>query len=84
MTPRQFLAFIAQVRGFTAPRPKQNGGRGGQDGSSSPCSSSPSTRFQGFKRRVGLAQAILHDPPTLVMDEPTEVLIPIRSTACAS
>src|SRR5437879_4778814 len=34
------------------------------------------TVAKGFKRRVGLAQAILHDPPVLVMDEPTDGLDP--------
>jgi ABC-2 type transport system ATP-binding protein len=77
MTVAQFLSFIADVRQLEGSRKAERtrdvidrlelGGVLDQP---------IDTLSKGFKRRVGLAQAIIHDPKVLIMDEPTDGLDP--------
>jgi len=64
MTARQFLNFIAQVRGFRSARAKERiDSVVARTELSDVLDQRIETLSKGFKRRVGLAQAILHDPP---------------------
>ncbi len=82
MTPGQFLRFIAQVRGYE----KQAANKAIADAVAktqlqSVLDQPIDTLSKGFKRRVGIAQAILHNPPVLIMDEPTDGLDPNQKFA---
>ncbi|WP_137885091.1 ABC transporter ATP-binding protein [Pseudomonas sp. 2FE] len=77
MTVKGFLEFIAEVRGFRGAAKQQRVASAvTQVELEQVLKQSIDTLSKGFKRRVGLAQAILHDPKVLILDEPTDGLDP--------
>ena len=77
MTPASFLAFIAKMRGFRGEDIKKRVSDTVEKVNLQTVLDQPiDTLSKGFKRRVGLAQAILHDPEILILDEPTDGLDP--------
>ena len=77
MTVRAFLEFIAELRGLDgAARKKAVDRVVGLCFLDSVLGQSIDTLSKGYKHRTCLAQALIHDPQVLIMDEPTDGLDP--------
>jgi len=77
MTPLAFLRFIGEIRGLAGSNLESRIAEVVRRVHLEGVLRQPiETLSKGFKRRVGLAQAILHDPQVLIMDEPTDGLDP--------
>jgi ABC-2 type transport system ATP-binding protein len=75
MTVREFLRFAADLRGLAEPAESV---RSTLElcRLSSVAGQTIDTLSKGYRMRVGFAQAVIHDPAVLILDEPTDGLDP--------
>ena len=77
MTVTDFLTFIAQIRGYKGAELKEKVESAIAEANlSKVVNQTIETLSKGYRQRTCFAQAILHDPQVLIMDEPTDGLDP--------
>ena len=77
MQVEEFLGFIGEVRGYTGAELRRRVGRVLELTSLQEARKQIiDTLSKGFRQRTCLAQALIHDPPVLILDEPTDGLDP--------
>ena len=78
MEVSEFLSFVGKMRGLNNPKILKSrlSDMAEQINLKEVWDSPIETLSKGFKRRVGIAQALIHDPDVLILDEPTDGLDP--------